>query len=225
MIYLLATPVFAWLVLLGRSGAAKNAEILVLRHAVAVLRRQAGAPKPTWPDRAVFAILARILPRGLRADRIVSPRTLLAWHRRLIARKWTQPQRPGRPVLCDQVRGLIIRFGRENPRWGYRRVHGELRRLGYRVPGATVRRVLREARPGPAPPGPERPGVACISQGSGPGAVGCRLLPPRHDRAHPPLCVVCDGGAYPHRAHSRCHRAPDGGVGYSAGTRADVADQ
>jgi putative transposase len=91
------------------------------------------------------------LPRGLRAGRIVSPRTLLAWHRRLIARKWTQPAEPGRPSVGEELRDLIIRFGRENPRWGHRRVHGELRRLGHRVSAATVRRVLRHAGLQPAP--------------------------------------------------------------------------
>jgi putative transposase len=153
MIYLLASRVFAWLVLLARSQAAKDAEILVLRHEVAVLRRQVAVPQPTWPDRAVFAVLARVLPRGLRAGRIVSPRTLLAWHRRLIARTWTQPPASGRPALGEEVRELILRFGCENPLWGYRRVHGELRGLGHRLSAATVRRVLCQAGLGPAPRG------------------------------------------------------------------------
>jgi hypothetical protein len=83
MIYLLATRIFAWLALLCRSTAVKNAEILILRHEIAVLRRQVTAPKPTWPDRALLAALARLLPRGLRGHRVVSPRTLLAWHQRL----------------------------------------------------------------------------------------------------------------------------------------------
>jgi putative transposase len=87
MIYLLATRIFTWLVLLRRSSAAKNAEILTLRHKVAVLRRQVDAPKPTWPDHALFAALARLLPRILRDHRIVSPRTLLAWHQHLVKQK------------------------------------------------------------------------------------------------------------------------------------------
>jgi putative transposase len=92
MLYLLATRVFAWLVLLARSSAAKDVEILILRHEVAVLRRQITTPRPGWPDRAVLAALARLLPRVLRCHRIVSPRTLLAWHQRFVRRKWTQPR-------------------------------------------------------------------------------------------------------------------------------------
>ncbi|MFI8308948.1 integrase core domain-containing protein [Streptomyces sp. NPDC085927] len=151
MIYLLATRVLAWLVLLCRSSSAKNAEILILRHEVAVLRRQVAAPKPTWPDRALLAALARVLPRMLRGHRIVSPRTLLAWHQRLISKKWNQPPPPGRPPLAGELRDLIIRLGVENPCCGFRRVHGELRRLGHRISPATVRRLLREAGLGPAP--------------------------------------------------------------------------
>ncbi|MFI0719152.1 integrase core domain-containing protein [Streptomyces sp. NPDC021224] len=151
MIYLLATRIFAWLVLLCRSSSAKNAEILLLRHEVMVLRRQVDTPKPTWPDRALFAALARLLPRILRSHRIVSPRTLPAWHQRLVKQKWTQPKSPGRPPISDELRELIIRLGVENPRWGARRVHGELRRLGHRVSAASVRRILRQAGLGPAP--------------------------------------------------------------------------
>ncbi|MGI5135543.1 integrase core domain-containing protein [Streptomyces sp. CA-106110] len=151
MLYLIATRSFAWLILLSRTSAAKEAEILILRHEVAVLRRQVTAPKPTWPDRALLAALARLLPRALRQHRIVSPRTLLAWHQRLIKDKWTQPPSPGRPPVPEELRDLIIRLGTENPRWGYQRVHGELRRLGHRVSPPSVRRILRAAGLGPAP--------------------------------------------------------------------------
>jgi putative transposase len=151
MLYLLITRIFAWLVLLARSSAVKDVEILTLRHEVAVLRRQITTPRPGWSDRALLAALARLLPRALRCHRIVSPRTLLAWHQRLVKRKWTQSPSPGRPPLTEELRELITRLGTENPRWGFRRVHGELRRLGHRVSAATVRRVLRTAGLGPAP--------------------------------------------------------------------------
>ena len=144
--------VFGWLVLVGRGQASKDAEIMVLRHEVMVLRRQVARPKPDWADRAVLAALAQLLPVALRSGRLVTPGTLLAWHRRLITRRWTYPGRPGRPAAASQeIRDLVLRLARENPAWGYRRVHGELTRLGHQISQATVRRILRARRYRPAP--------------------------------------------------------------------------
>jgi putative transposase len=143
LLYLIMVRILGWLVLLGRRQASTNAEILVLRHEVMVLRRQVARPRPDWADRAILAALARLLPVALRGRRLVTPGKLLAWHRCLITRKWTCPGRPGRPAVGQQIRHLVRRLAGENPAWGYRRVHGELTRLGYQVSQATVRRILR----------------------------------------------------------------------------------
>ena len=145
LLYLFMIQVFGWLVLLGRSEASKDAEIMILRHEAALLRRQASRPKPDWADRAVLAALARQLPAVLRAHRLVTPGTLLAWHGRLSTRRWTYSNQTGRPGTSQEIRVLVLRLAQENPAWGYRRVHGELSRLGHQVSDGTVRRILRPA--------------------------------------------------------------------------------
>jgi putative transposase len=151
MLYLMFVRLTGWMALLARSAASKDAELLVLRHEVAVLRRQNSRPRLDWADRPVLAALARLLSRPQRAVRLVTPETLLRWHRRLVRWRWTYPPKGGRPPVDAKVVELIGQMARENPGWGYKRIQGELLGLGYRVGASTVRRVLRRLRIPPAP--------------------------------------------------------------------------
>src|SRR5512133_4302601 len=117
LLYLIFLQVLGLVLLIGRASAAKDVELLVLRHEVAILRRTHPRPRMDWADRAVLAALVRRLPRALRCRRVVTPDTILRWHRRLVRRRWTYPNRTGRPPIDDVVTALTIRLAREHPRW------------------------------------------------------------------------------------------------------------
>jgi len=151
LLYLIFVRLCGWLVLLGRSAASKDIELLVLRHEVAVLRRTRPRPRLDWADRAVLAALIRLLPARLRMHRLVTPGTVLRWHRRLITRKWTYPHQTGRPPVSAEIAALIEQLATENNGWGYKRIQGELLKLGHQVSASTIRRVLKALKIPPAP--------------------------------------------------------------------------
>jgi putative transposase len=151
LLYLVFVQLLNLLQLLGRLSASKNIELLVLRHEVAVLRRANPKPRLDWADRTVLTALIRRLPQMLRRYRLVTPGTILRWHRRLVAKNWTYPNRIGRPPVDDAVAVLIERMARENQSWGYKRIQGELLKLGHSVAASTIRRILQRLRIPPAP--------------------------------------------------------------------------
>jgi transposase len=153
-VYLALRRLAELVVLCWRSADAKEVEILVLRHQLAVLHRQHPRPRLQPHDRALLAALSRLLPRLRWSIFVVTPETLLRWHRRMVRRRWTYPALPrGRPPLPDQVQTLIVRLATENPRWGYQRIRGELH-LGCRVSASSIARILRAngLQPAPRPP-------------------------------------------------------------------------
>jgi putative transposase len=149
--YRLVRLVLDLLVLRGRRDRSKDVEILVLRHQLAVLQRQIVRPRFAPDDRAILSALARVLGRDRLSIFVVKPDTILRWHRRLVAKHWIYPHRPGRPSTVAETRRSIIRFARENPTWGYRRIHGELARLGITIAASTVWAILKHAGIDPAP--------------------------------------------------------------------------
>ena len=156
-VFLLITRAACWLRLSRREEAWQAAEILLLRHQIAVLqRRQLRRPKLNWADRALLATLLSVVPKtrrhGLRL--LVTPDTILRWHRDIVRRRWarlSRQGRPGRPATHRNIRSLVLRLARENESWGYRRIHGELMTLGITVAQSTVWQILKDAGISPAP--------------------------------------------------------------------------
>src|SRR4051812_31354793 len=211
LIYQIFSKLLGWIVLRTRSDTSKDIEILVLRHQLAVLRRRTPRPRMTWTDRALIAALTRLLPVRRRLSLLVTPATILRWHRQLIARRWTtQPVRPGRPAIPAGLRALVIRLANENPTWGT---------------AASTARSSASAT-GSAPP---RSGRFCTAPAStrrrgepdhhgrsscGPGArdPGLRPVPPRRHHPAPAVCVLRHRARHPPGARPRRHRASDRGL-------------
>jgi putative transposase len=150
--YLIFRQLLAWLTLMIRNDTAKTAEILLLRHENAMLRRQIKRPRRSWADRALITALAWLLPKARRAHLFITPTTLLRWHRALVKRYWTRPhRRAGRPSIRSEVRRLVLQMAADNATWGYRRIQGELAGLGHPVAPSTVWRILKQAGIDPAP--------------------------------------------------------------------------
>ena len=151
-VYVALRHLLSLVALFARSEATKEGELLALRHEVSVLRRQVKRPAYRPSDRALSAAFSRLLARKQWSCFSVTPETLLAWHRRLVARRWTYPhRRPGRPSVDDQTMELVVRLASENPRWGYRRIQDELLKLGVRLAASTIARILKDHNLGPAP--------------------------------------------------------------------------
>jgi transposase InsO family protein len=151
-LYLAVRALLGALVRSRRGLDVKDIELLVLRHELEILRRQVARPKLGVVDRALLSAASAHLPQSSRSVLLVTPRTLLRWHRALVRRKWRQPSgRAGRPLLSPEVRELVLRLARENPRWGHRRICGELRKLGFAISPTSVRRLLARSGLEPAP--------------------------------------------------------------------------
>ncbi len=157
LVYLLFRRALAVAALRLRSGEFKELEIVVLRHELVVLRRQVARPRLEDADRFFLAAASRLLRGTGQQSFFVRPDTLLGWHRRLVRRRWTYAgRRPGRPAISADIRELVLRVARENPRWGYQRIVGELAGVGMQIGATTVRTILRQAG---MPPAGERPGL------------------------------------------------------------------
>jgi len=208
--YLILRQVLQVIILVARGDRANAVEVLVLRHQVAVLRRQVRRVDLEPADRAVLAGLSRLLPRVRWAALFVAPGTLLGWHRSLIARRWTYPtRRLGRPGVTAEVRELVLRLARDSPSWGCRGIQGELAGLGYRIASSTIWSMLTKAGVGPAP---RRAGPTWTQflTAQAKGHPGVRLPARGHGRPDSNLRAVPHGDRNSAGASAGCHHEPDG---------------
>ena len=214
-VFLLITQVASWLRLSRRKEAWKTAEILILRHQLTVLQRhQACRPKLTWADRTLLATLASVIPKarrqGLRL--LVTPDTILRWHRDILRRRWAARSlrgKTGRPATHQNIQALVLWLARENPEWGYRRIHGELAGLGVQVAASMVWETLKEGR-NRARAAADRANLVPVPAFSGRRDPGERLLHSRPARRHPGLRPGRDRTRQQAHPHPGSHLHPTG---------------
>jgi hypothetical protein len=215
--YLLARRLLGGLVLLARSDPAKVVEVLVLGHQLTVLHRHVGRPRLAWTDRAMMAALTLRVPPARRVGMLVTPGTILRWHRRLGARRWTTTnrRRPTRPSIPSGVRALVQRLAVDNPDWCYRRILGELPALGHRVAASTIWSILKAQSLDPAP---RRSGPTWqqLLTAQGRGHRGLRPLRPGHHHRASAVNGLHRRARHPAGADPRRHGAPDRGVADAA---------
>ncbi|CAI7980971.1 hypothetical protein FRAHR75_940007 [Frankia sp. Hr75.2] len=217
LLYALTRNTLGLMLLRVRGDTAKDVELLVLRHQVAVLRRQVNRPVLEPKDRVILAALSRLLPRARWDSFFVTPATVLRWHRDLLARKWTYPRKSsGRPPVRREIRELVLRLAQENPTWGHRRIQGELLGLGYPVGVATVWRILHRAGVDPAPR--RRRLLAHVPARPGLRRAGLRFLHRGHRVPATDLRVLHRRTRHPPSPPPRGHQASDHGLGHPAGT-------
>jgi transposase len=217
--YVVIRRVLELVVLFGRGERSKELEILVLRHELSILRRQVARPRLSPVDRLLFVALSRLLPRHAWRAFIVRPETLLCWHRRLIARRWTyESAGPGRPPLAPELRELVLRLARENPSWGYKRIVGELQQLGVGVSATTVRKLLKAAG---LPPAPERDRLSWRSllRAQAATMLAADFFTVETVRAEAAVCARLPLPRYPPGRVRRLHRQPGHRLDAAAGPK------